>query len=326
MVRRGSGVRVPSSALVPRTRAPSRSLTPLLIAAALLAAVAWSPPAHAGGTSSAQLSPYRFAEVPGAKLGYRTAGSGRPLVLIAGFGLTAAEWDPALITRLAAKRRVIVFDNRGAGTSGGSVAGLTIRRMAADTAHLIEALKLRRPDVLGWSMGGYIAQELALRHPRRVRRLVLAGTDPGGTQAVQPKAAVNAILENPDTTPDQLLPILFPPGRQAAGGAWFGRIAAQPGLLPESLTVSPATIRAQTKACGPRWAARGRGTWSRLPGLDLPVLVADGTDDVVVPPANSRKLARRIPGAKLRLYPGAGHAFLIQDRARFAAAVHRFLR
>ena len=302
---------------------PSLRRVALVLAAAAL--VALPAPARAAASQTAQLSPYRFAKVPGARLGWREAGSGRPLVLIAGFGLTAAEWDPALVARLAADRRVIVFDNRGAGTSTGSLDRLSITQMATDTARLIKRLGLRRPDVLGWSMGGYIAQELALRHPRRVRRLILAGTDPGGTQAVQPSADVLAILDDPDASPASLLPILFPPDQQAAGTAWFGRIAAQPGLRPGSLVVSPAVTAAQTLACGPRWARRGKGTWSRLPRLDLPVLVTDGLEDVVVPEVNSDRLAGRIPGARLTVFPDAGHAFLIQEGPAFARAARAFL-
>jgi pimeloyl-ACP methyl ester carboxylesterase len=290
-----------------------------------LTATAFVAPSAIGQTSGPELSPYRFIQLPGMRAGYREAGSGRPLVLIAGYGLTAAEWDPDLVSRLAAHRRVIVFDNRGVATSTGSVRRLSIVQMAGDTANLIRELRLRRPDVLGWSMGGYIAQELALRHPRSLRRLVLAATDPGGPQAMQPSRRVNGILLNPNSTPDDLLPILFPANQQTAGGAWFGRIGAQHGLLPNSLTLSRATQAAQTRASGAGWDARGRGTWSRLTRLRLPVLVADGMDDVVVPTTNSRKLARRIRGARLRLYPDAGHAFLVQDRARFARLVERFL-
>jgi pimeloyl-ACP methyl ester carboxylesterase len=197
--------------------------------------------------------------------------------------------------------------------------------MARDTANLIRALRLRRPDVLGWSMGGYIAQELALRYPRRLRRLVLAATDPGGTRVVGPSRAVLKILSDPNTTPNQLLPILFPANQQAAGDAWFGRIGSQPGLLPNSLTIAPKVVAAQVRACGPGWDGPGRGTWSRLDDLRRRVLVADGAEDVVVPTINSRRLARRIPGARLRLYRNAGHAFLVQYRARFAPLVDRFL-
>jgi pimeloyl-ACP methyl ester carboxylesterase len=273
-----------------------------------------------------EISPYRFVHVHGARLAYRVAGHGRPLVLIAGFGLTAAEWDPALVDDLAAHRKVVIFDNRGVGLSTGSLRELTVTEMAEDTARLIRRLGLRRrPDVLGWSMGGYIAQELALHHPRRLRRLVLAGTDPGGLVAAQPSQRVLNLLSDPNATPDQLLPILFPPGRRAAGLAWYRRIGAEPGFQPSWITVSPAANAAQTKACLPRWAARGKGTWGRLPSLRRPVFITDGAKDIVVPTVNAHRLARRIPGARLRIFPDAGHAFLIQDHDRFARAVDRFL-
>jgi pimeloyl-ACP methyl ester carboxylesterase len=146
-----------------------RHIAGVLVALTATALGAPSATAQAGGP---ELSPYKFVQLPGMRAGYREAGSGRPLVLIAGYSLTAAEWDPDLVSRLAAHRRVVVFDNRGVAISTGSVRRLSIAQMAGDTANLIRALQLRRPDVLGWSMGGYIAQELALRYPRSLRRLL----------------------------------------------------------------------------------------------------------------------------------------------------------
>jgi pimeloyl-ACP methyl ester carboxylesterase len=154
--------------------------------------------------------------------------------------------------------------------------------------------------------------------------MVLAGTDPGGRRAIQPAPEVNDLLTNPNTTPDQLLPILFPADQQDAGYAWFKRIGAQSGLLPNSLTTTPELIAAQTIACA-RYDRSGRGTWKRLPGIGSPVLIGDGAEDVVVPTGNSRMLAKRIPGARLKIYPDAGHAFLIQEQEQFVPVVDRFL-
>lgn len=301
------------------------ALTLVLALAALAPAVA--PAKASSATAPPTFSGVRHLSANGASLGYRVGGRGRPLVLIPGFILTMAEWDPAFIGALATHRRVYIFDNRGVATSTGSVRNLTISKMAGDTAVLIQKLGLRRADVLGFSMGGYIAQELVLRHPRRVDRLVLAATDPGGQRTVQPSAAVLRILDDPDTTQAQLLSVLFPPDQQAAGGAWYQRMGqafVADHLPADSFTVSPATLAAQIRA-GSLWAGRHGGTYKRLRHIKRPTLVADGRDDVVVPPANSRTLARKIPRARLVLYRDAGHAFLFQPETRFSARVARFL-
>src|SRR5512133_2281366 len=137
---------------------------------AALTALALAAPASA--QQPFEPSPIQHVEVNGANLGYRTVGTGPPLVMIMGFSGTMAEWDPALIADLATQHTVVLFDNRGIATSLPSpVRGLTIAKMADDTAGLIDALGLGRPDVLGWSMGGNIAEMLVQRHPDKVNRL-----------------------------------------------------------------------------------------------------------------------------------------------------------
>lgn len=184
-------------------------------------------------------SAVRHVRVGQISIGYRRVGAGPPLVMITGFGATMAEWDPALIEGLAAHRTVIVFDNRGVSTSTDTSRNrLTIAEMADDTWRVIGRLGYRRADVLGWSMGSFIAQVLALRHPRVVRRLILSGADPGGPHAVQASARVNAILANPNTTPAELVPLLFPRDQQPAGFDYIHRVGAQSGLVVDSFTVS----------------------------------------------------------------------------------------
>jgi len=298
------------------------------IALTTLIALALAVPAVAQTPSAPTSYPLRTAKVNGATIGYRdinpTAG-GTPLVLICGYGLTMAEWDPTFVQTLAEGRRVIVFDNRGIGTSSGPVKGLTIARMARDTAGLIRSLGLRRVDVLGWSMGGYIAQTLALNDHGLVRRLVLASTDPGSPRALQPTESVVKVLTNPNLTPDSLLPILFPPDQQAAGQAWYAAIGAQPNLTSTDFATPPATMAAQEAANATRWYARGHGTYARLPRLQAPTWIGYGTEDVVVPPGNARLLAHRIPNATAHGFPDAGHAFLFQDPAAKAALMAAFL-
>jgi len=303
----------------------ARHLLALLAAAALAGAVA--APAAAQQPAPTTF-PVQTAEVRGATLGYRDinpTAPGTPLVLIAGYGLTMTEWDPTFVMTLAQNRRVITFDNRGIGRSGGPVRGLTVRSMARDTAGLIRALGLGRVDVLGWSMGGYIAQQLAISSPQLVNRLILAATDPGSPHAIQPTQRVIDILTSPSTTPTDLLPILFPADQQAAGQAWMAAISAQPNLTAADFAAPAETMAAQSRATGRRWYGRGHGTYRNLPRIKAPTLVAHGTEDVIVPPGNARLLARRIPNVTRRTYRDAGHAFLFQDPAAKAQAFAAFL-
>jgi pimeloyl-ACP methyl ester carboxylesterase len=294
-------------------------------------------PVPAGASSAAEnqepvsvlSAPVQYAQVAGARLGYRVAGSGRPLVLIAGSSNTMAEWDPRLLDELAASRTVIVFDNRGVGTSTGDVSDLTVREMARDTAQLIEQVAGRRVDVLGWSMGGYVAQELAIRAPQLVRRLVLASTDCGGPDTVGPTPRALRILTSPSATVEQRLSILFPRNRQGAAAAWsaaVGQAFAAAGYQPSSaFTVAPDVAEAQVEAAGPRWLGAGKGTCARLPRITAPTLIAGGRDDVVVPISNSRALLAGIPDSVRVTYPDAGHAFLFQPGLRFGRTVADFL-
>lgn len=308
------------------------SLALLAAAGAALAgggpAVAQMPSPRAGD-ASVLTEPVQYAYVSGARLGYRVAGAGSPLVLITGSGSTMAEWDPRLLDALAERHTVIVFDNRGAGTSTGGVGKLTVAQMARDTAQLIAQVTAGTADVLGWSMGGYIAQTLALNAPSRVRRLVLASTDCGGPSTIPPKPWALRILTDPAATQKQRLRLLFPPDQAGAAGAWgaaIGAAYAAAGYQPaEAFTVPPSTMAAQTRAAGSLWLRRGGGTCSRLGDLRQRVLVAAGREDVVVPVENHRALADRIPRAQTRLYADAGHGFLFQPELGFASVVDRFL-
>jgi pimeloyl-ACP methyl ester carboxylesterase len=298
-----------------------------LLAFAVCATLAVAAPA-AAQTAAPTSFPLETAKVDGATIAYRdinpTAG-GTPLVMICGYGLTMAEWDPTFVETIAGNRRVIVFDNRGIGNSSGPVKGLTIAEMARDTAGLIRKLGLQRVDVLGWSMGGYIAQTLALAHPSLVHRLVLASTDPGSPHALEPTKPVVKVLTNPDLTPSSLLPILFPADQQAAGQAWYAAISAQPGLSAADFATPSATMAAQEAANATRWYGRGDGTYARLPRLKAPTWIGYGKEDVVVPPGNARLLARRIPHASAHGFADAGHAFLFQDPAAKASTMAAFL-
>ena len=158
---------------------------------------------------------------------------------------------------------------------------------------------------------------------------MLAATDPGSPHAVQPTdPAVIRVLNDPNATTQQVLDVIFPQttAGRAASQAYVTRLLTWPGVKVSDFNASPAILRQQSVAEGPRlWYCRTCGAYGRLPSIRTPTLVADGRSDIVEPPANARIIARRIPHAGLALFSGAGHAFLFQSRAAFAARVNRFL-
>ncbi len=278
------------------------------------------------GAAAASNSVVKHARVNGISIGYRVVGSGPPLVMIPGFAFTMAEWDPRLVGALAKHHRVVLFDNRGVATSTDTPHNrLTIGEMASDTAGLIKALRLRRAEVLGWSMGGYIAQELALRRPSLVSRLVLASTDGGGAKAIKPSPKV--IKELQHATGKKLLALLFPRDRMSAAFAWEARVGQQAARLhfPNSyFTPSTKIIVQQFRAAGPGWEAARHGSYARLPRLRVRTLIMAGLDDVIVPPRNALILHSRIVRSRLVRYRDAGHAFLFQDPLAVARRVTAF--
>ncbi|MEI6622269.1 MAG: alpha/beta hydrolase [Actinomycetes bacterium] len=304
---------------------PASASGPTLTAAATNAA----PTVSATAGPSVLSAPVQYVSVNGARIGYRKAGSGRPLVLIPGSGNTMAEWDPALLDRLARDRKVIVFDLRGAGTSTGSVQGMTIGTLADDVARLINKVSSGRADVLGWSMGGYVAQDLTIRYPHRVRRLILASTNPGGPTTIPPRPWALKIITNPNATFQQRMSVLFPADQLAAAGAWLGRVgaayAADHYQPPTAFEIPPATLAAQVKAAGPKWLRPGKGTSARLGCIRQRVLIGEGRDDVISPVKNVALLRKGIHQAQTVIYSDAGHAFLFQPQLGFARTVDRFL-
>jgi pimeloyl-ACP methyl ester carboxylesterase len=281
-----------------------------------------------GTTRTVDLSPVAHVDAEGARIGYRASGQGPPLLMLMGFGGVMGAWDPDLVRGIAlAGRRVTLIDHRGVGTSaGGELGALTIASMADDAAAVLDALGVGRADVLGWAMGGYVAQELALRHPDRVGSLILAASDAGGPTAVH--GAPDVAVDPGEATPEDLLSVSFPAEEEAqrAGRAWLARVAAQRDAHEAWFRMPAEALAAQAAAEGPGWLAPGAGTRDRLDRIMAPTLVLSGAEDPVIHPDNSRLLAEDIPTSILQIYPGAGHAFLFQDPARVATDVADFLR
>jgi pimeloyl-ACP methyl ester carboxylesterase len=190
--------------------------------------------------------------------------------------------------------------------------------MASQTSALIDALGLDRPDVLGWSMGGTIAQALAVLHPAQVRRLVLCATFPGNGKTAPPSQAAAGALTSGNV--QEVMADLFPAGQAAAQQAYLAATAAYPPHAP----APAATIASQGHAINV-WLGGTDPAGQKTATISAPTLVADGTTDRLDPVANDYALAQLIRGARLKLYPDAGHAFLFQDEKAFVPLIESFL-
>ncbi len=258
--------------------------------------------------------------VDGPPLAARVSGDGAPLVLINGYAATKDDWDPRFIAALARTSCVLTPDNRGLGASSPVGDDLCVGAMAADVLALMDARGIAQADVAGWSMGGFIAQEIAVRAPGRVRRLVLLSTDHGGPGAVTADPAVWAALTDHGGTPREqatrLLGLLFPAAVAAQVDAEAGDlVAAARAALPV------ATLDAQERAMA-RWHAEpADARLAAIAATAMTVLVAAGTEDVVIPAANARLLAGALEGSQLALFDGGGHAFMAQQPERLASLI-----
>ena len=296
---------------------PAIATVKAFLAAAVAKAQAGTT-ARIPGEVSIASAPVRTAHTRLGTVAYRAAGSGPPLVLITGYGGTMESWDRRLVDTLAQRYHVVIFDNAGVGQTQALPAPLSIDAMASQTSALISALGLQRPDVLGWSMGSMIAQALAVLHPHQVRRLVLCASYPGNSTAIRPsQAAIDALSSG---NSQQVMAVLFPPGQAAARNTYLASASSYPAA-----PAAPAgTVTAQGHAVDQWWAGTdpaGR----KAATITAPTLIADGTADRLDPLTNSHTLADLIPGAKLTLYPGAGHAFMFQDQAAFVTLIESFL-
>jgi pimeloyl-ACP methyl ester carboxylesterase len=290
------------------------------LALAAAAALVLAPAAaHASGAATAPTQTARVA--PDQKIGYRSIGSGRPVVFIQGLAGTIDGWPPSFLDKVAARgHRVIVFDNEGVSRSTLRAGTLTIRRMAQDTLRLVKALRLRRPDVVAWSLGGAIGQSFAVRYPKRLRRLVLLATAPGDGTGTPPDPDALAALTSGDAA--AILGQLFPPDQVAARDRYISDILRRFDINP---TVPPAVVSAQQTA-GTQWLTGGDPDGAKVSHLKARTLIGGGELDHLLPVANQRRLAQLIPHAKLVTYPDAAHAFFFQHDAEFAPQLTAFLR
>jgi pimeloyl-ACP methyl ester carboxylesterase len=263
------------------------------------------------------------ARVPHVRIAWYERGRGAPLMMLMGTGSTMAEWDPALLRLLAPDHRLILFDYPGVGMSG-PWRGNSFDSLANATAGLMKTIHVPKANVLGWSMGGFVAQRLAIDHPQRVIHLILAGTNPGGSRTVLGTPKEQAIDSELDPSLTEILHELYPPHQQAEGRQFLWRLerASRSGEIPDDFHVPAATTDRQVAAEDP-WLHSNRN-YRQLATIGVPTLAAAGAEDPVVPPPNLLHIEVRVPGAQFRVFAGA-HAFLFQERYSFARIVDRFL-
>ena len=262
-----------------------------------------------------------FIAVDGVQVATRTFGSGSRIVLLHRFRGTLDDWDPALVSELAARHQVFMFDSLGVGQTGG-VTPASVEGMADFAARVVEVAGEGPVDVLGWSLGGLVAQVLALKYPRLVCTLILAGTmPPGGSPELVWSSDWLKRASAPVPTAENALALLYAGSETSreAGVSAFARLPQPPAAY-----VSPTTMATQAEAI--RRFADGEDNWyERLKDVAAPTLVANGDRDGLFPAIDSAVLAREIPNSQLAIYPDSGHAFLFQYPERFAGDVSRFL-
>ncbi|KZS71097.1 alpha/beta hydrolase [Mycobacterium kansasii] len=269
-------------------------------------------------------APNRTVDVNGVKFAYRELGSGPDVPVVFLHHLTAVldDWDPRIIDGIAAHHRVIAFDNRGVGATGSKVPP-TVEQMGADAIAFIHALGLKRVDLLGFSLGGGVAQMIALQAPELVRRMILAGTGPRGGGGIDKMATIVGIayLKAALTRSDPRNFLFFPrtaEGKRAASD-YLNRLKER--THDRDKKISMQARLAQLKAI--RHA--GQSEPDDLSVITQPVFVANGDHDLMVDSSHSAGMVRRLPNAQLKIYPDSGHGGVFQHHRTFLSDALRFL-
>jgi pimeloyl-ACP methyl ester carboxylesterase len=260
----------------------------------------------------------------GVEFAYRQLGpsSGVPVVFLTHLAAVLDNWDPRVVDGIAAKHRVITFDNRGVGSSSGSTP-TTIEEMARDAVTFIRALGFDQVDLFGFSMGGMIAQVIALEEPQLVRKMIIAGTGPAGGEGIDKVTRISyldtarGLLTRQD--PKQFLFFTRTPNGRAAGKEFLAR--RQERTNDRGKAISIGSFRAQLKAIH-RW---GQQQPADLTSIHQPTLVMNGESDKMVPSKNTVDLDRRLPNSELVLYPDAGHGGVFQFHEDFVKRALEFL-
>ena len=272
-------------------------------------------------------APTQFLQVKNETYAYRRFGGGgaHPLVFLQHFMGTLDNWDPAVTDPLAAGREVILFDNAGIGRSTGKVPE-TVRGMAAHALAFLDALGLERADLLGFSLGGMVAQEIAIARPSLVRKMLLVGTAPEGGEEIMrmEKPELKTIFASNLSSSQRLVKLFFAPtaSSQAAGEAFTARLSQR--NQDREPTSGPDVAKAQIAAFR-AWEAFTGERFAQLREISQPCLVASGVFDILIPVKNSYLLSEHLPNSVLLTYPDSGHGSLFQFHESFTRHAASFL-
>jgi pimeloyl-ACP methyl ester carboxylesterase len=276
-----------------------------------------------GTSEKLETAPTEFIEANGIRFAYRSFGdkSGTPLVFLQHFSGTMDDWDPTVVNGLAKDRPVVVFDNTGVGKSSGKTPD-NVLQMATDAVHFISALDLKKVDLLGFSLGGFVAQQLAVDHPELVRKIVLAGTAPQGGEEHLLKVLGEAFSQKGASDPKLYLFFTQSEASQAAGRAFLERVNSR--KVDRDPPSGEEITDPQAKAII-TWCAMKDPEHSILKAISQPVVVVNGSNDIMLPTENSYVMFKHLKDAKLILYPDSGHGALFQYADDFVHQTTRFL-
>jgi pimeloyl-ACP methyl ester carboxylesterase len=271
-----------------------------------------------------QTAKTKFVEANGTRYAYRVLGNktGIPLVLLPGSFSNMDEWDPSVTNGLAQQYKVILFDNKGVGATNGKTPD-NIADMAKDAVVFIKALGYSKVNLVGWSMGGMITQQILLTEPQLVNKIILIGTGAKGAQGLS-EVGARVTEVSKLSPPEQLLHLLFAPSdnSQQLGKLALGRMfKRQVDRDPE--TTNETNIAQITAVVG--WAQPNTGAFDELKSIKQPALIVAGRYDILIPVVNAFNLYQNLPNAQLSLYPDAGHGVILQYPDQFLQEAISFL-
>lgn len=266
-------------------------------------------------------------KVPDGTIFYQTFGQGNPIILFTGTAATMKDWPPKLIAVLSSHHKVIVFDYPGINNSILTNANFTFKDLANDAMVMMKTLNISSADILGWSMGGWIAQEFTIAYPKKVNHLILVATDPGSNQRIQPKPTINSFFEEmgkaktekeQDNLLKRLTALMFPAQEYSKIKPEIDKLYAQGGKITPNI-INHQILLAEV------WCSAQGGVYQHLNKIIAPTLIINGLSDDIIPSNNGLLLINNISGSSIFRFPYAGHGVMYQYPNKVASLIDLFL-